>query len=139
MLETPWQDLPEPLQELWLWGTGDEHITFTWRGGSSPMKYGGTFEGIIPALLSKYRNSQSRMQLRRLEKFMSTIPCPGCQGERLNPQARAFTVTATHSQFADQPEPDASGGLPTAGRRRRTISSRNWRSMKREPSSPPTS
>ena len=38
------------LQDLLLWGTGDEHITYTWRGGASPIKYGGKFEGIIPDL-----------------------------------------------------------------------------------------
>merc|ERR1712188_30002 len=71
MLETPWQDLDEMQQEAWLWGTDELHITFTWRGGKSPMKYGGNFEGIIPDLLSKYRNSKSRMQLRQLERYMS--------------------------------------------------------------------
>ena len=40
MLETPWQDLDEMQQEAWLWGTDELHITFTWRGGKSPMKYG---------------------------------------------------------------------------------------------------
>src|SRR5262249_37712003 len=51
MLDTPWKDLPKELVELWLQGTGDEHITFTWRGGASGHKYGGKFEGIIPTLL----------------------------------------------------------------------------------------
>ncbi len=45
----------------------------------SPMKYGGTFDGIIPDLLEKYRNSKSRMQIRQLERYMSTIGCPACQ------------------------------------------------------------
>jgi len=95
MLETPWQELDEAWADLLLWGTGEEHITFTWRGGASPMKYGGTFDGIIPDLLSKYRNSNSKMQLRQLEKYMSTVPCPDCRGQRLNPQARATTVTSS--------------------------------------------
>ena len=43
MLETPWEELDERIQELWLWGTGEEHITYTWRGGASPIKYGGNF------------------------------------------------------------------------------------------------
>ena len=42
--------------DIWLCGTGDEHITFTWRAGKAAQKYGGTFEGIIPELLDKYRN-----------------------------------------------------------------------------------
>ena len=102
MLETPWSQLDRKLQEAWLWGTGDLHITFTWRGGKSPMKYGGTFEGIVPDLMSKYRNSKSRMQLRQLEKYMSTVECPECRGERLNAQSRSVTVCSTHPSFADR-------------------------------------
>ena len=104
LLETPWQDLDPALRELLLWGTGDEHITFTWKGGKSPIKYGGNFEGIIPELLSKYRNSQSKMQIRKLEKYMSTIPCPDCEGNRLNPFASAFSVRTTHEKFAERPK-----------------------------------
>ena len=100
MLETPWCDLSGDLQDVWLWGTGDLHITYTWRGGSSPLKYGGQFDGLVPELLSKYRNSKSRMQIRQLEKYMSTMDCPDCTSERLNPQARAVTMTTELSEFA---------------------------------------
>ena len=99
MLETAWKDLPGKAQQCWLWGTGDQHITFTWRGGQSPMKYGGTFEGVIPELLSKYRNSRSRIQLRRLEKYMNTILCPECEGDRLNSQARSVRILSGHERF----------------------------------------
>ena len=64
MLETPWADLPQQARDIWLWGAGDHHITFTWRGGNSPLKYGGTFDGIIPELKSKYTGSKSKVQLR---------------------------------------------------------------------------
>ena len=76
LLDTPWREMDKKFQDLFLWGTGEEHITFTWRGGKSPQKYGGTFEGIIPELLAKYRNSRSRLQIRSLEKYMSTVECP---------------------------------------------------------------
>ncbi|MCL4207581.1 MAG: excinuclease ABC subunit UvrA [Pirellulaceae bacterium] len=102
LLDTPWQDLDPGLQAVWLWGTGDEHITFTWRGGSSPVKYGGHFDGIIPSLLSKYRNAKNRMYLAQLEKYMGTAPCSGCHGQRLNPQARAVRLTSADPQFADR-------------------------------------
>ena len=99
MLEAPWQDLPRQAQQYWLWGSGTQHITFTWRGGQSPMKYGGRFEGIIPELLSKHRNSRSRIQLRRLEKYMNSIRCPECQGDRLNSQARSVQIQSGHRDF----------------------------------------
>ena len=53
MLETPWSSLDPELANLWLWGTGDVHITFTWRSGTSGHKYGGVFEGILPSLLGQ--------------------------------------------------------------------------------------
>ncbi len=109
MLDTPWQDLPDKLADLWLWGTGDDHITFTWRGGNSPMKYGGTFEGLIPQFLSKYRNTKSRPQLRQLERYMDTLECPACHGKRLNRQARSIRMTSAHSRFAGDKEPTKAG------------------------------
>ncbi len=102
MLETPWRDLDQSLQQLWFWGTGDTHITYTWRQGSGGHKYGGIFEGIIPSLLDKHRNSQSKMQLRQLEKYMHVMPCAECNGQRLNPQARAVKITTAHGKFAEQ-------------------------------------
>ena len=103
MLETAWEELDEELQNLWLWGTGDQHITYTWRGGQRGMKHGGTFEGIIPELLSKYRSSRSTPQIRKLEKYMNTIRCPDCQGQRLNPQARSVRIPSADPLFAENP------------------------------------
>ena len=58
VLETPGKNSTRELQHALLWGTGDEHITFTWRSGPAGDKWGGKFEGIIPKLLSQYRNTQ---------------------------------------------------------------------------------
>ena len=103
MLETPWRILDDDLRRLWLWGTGTEHITFTWRGGSASQKYGGRFEGIIPQLLSKYRQSENQMHRRQLEKYMKVAPCGSCGGTRLKEQARAITLTTAHAKFAERP------------------------------------
>ncbi len=104
LIETPWQELTEEEQYLWLWGTGDEHITFTWRGGKNSQKYGGTFDGMIPELLEKYRGAKSKSVIAKLEKFMNVIRCPDCDGERLNPQARKTTLTSSHADFSEQPQ-----------------------------------
>ncbi len=103
MLETPWRDLDPDLQRVWLEGTGDQHVTFTWRNGPQGMKYGGQFEGIVPQLLARYRTTQSKMQRRQLEKYMCVVPCATCDGARLNPQARSVTITSGHKQFSDRP------------------------------------
>jgi excinuclease ABC subunit A len=102
LLETPWRDLPKKLRDLWLWGTGREHITYTWRNGRAAQKYGGTFEGIIPELLEKYRTSKSPPQIRLLEQYMSIVRCPDCEGTRLNPQARCVTIESANPRF-DRP------------------------------------
>jgi excinuclease ABC subunit A len=103
MLKTPWKDLGPELQDLWLWGTGDRRITFTWKGGARPTKYGGTFSGIVADLLDRYRTAKNKMFLRSMEKYMDTLDCPDCHGQRLNPQARAVTLRTSHPAFADAP------------------------------------
>jgi excinuclease ABC subunit A len=103
LLDAPWEELDAKYQEWLLWGTGETHITFTWRGGAAGHKYGGTYEGVIPELLSKYGSSKSKMQVRQLEKYMSVIQCPDCFGQRLNPQARSVKITTAHQQFAERP------------------------------------
>jgi len=101
-LETPWRDMEEQHIHMLLWGTGDDHITYTWRGGNSPQMYGGTFDGIVPDLLDKYRNSNSKPQQRQLEKYMATVICPQCAGDRLNPQARSVRVSSTVESFGEK-------------------------------------
>ncbi len=107
MLDKPWEKLAPELRKLWLYGTGSEHITFTWRGGSNSMKYGGRFEGIIPELMGKHSQTKSPAQLKQLEKFMRTVLCQSCNGERLSPQARAVTIATASTaldEFQTQPE-----------------------------------
>ena len=101
--QTPWCELDSEAQRYWLWGTGNRHITYTWRGGASPMKYGGKYEGIIPELLGKYRSSKSRPQLRKLEKYMRTLPCSECDGQRLVQQARFVRIATQHASFQESP------------------------------------
>src|SRR3954471_17553485 len=104
LLVKPWCELTQKQRDIWLWGTGTEHITYTWRAGKAAQKYGGTFEGLIPELLEKYNTSKSTVQIRQLEKYMSIIRCPDCDGRRLNPQACAVRVKTANPGFVDQPE-----------------------------------
>lgn len=104
ILETAWEELDEQVIRAMLWGTGDMHITYTWRSGSSGKKRGGTWEGIIPALLTAYKNSKNRMHRRYLEKYMRIIPCATCEGRRLNAQASSVRLTSMSERFKDLPE-----------------------------------
>ena len=93
VLETAWEELDQRVRQALLWGTGEEHIAFTWRSGPSGYKWGGKFEGIIPKLLAQYRTTRSRLQRRQLEKYMRILGCERCHGQRLNAQAAAVTLT----------------------------------------------
>ena len=103
MLEIAWEELPQNLRDLWLFGTGEQHITYTWRGGDSPMKYGGNFEGIIADLRGRYMSATSSSHRAKFEEYMNQIQCPACNGERLNPQARFISLTTSNKHFADNP------------------------------------
>ncbi len=92
VLDTQWRKLPEEMQEGLLYGTGNANIAFSWRNTTAGSNLGGTFEGIIPQLLSTYRTTNSRIQKRYLEKFMNVCTCGFCKGERLNPQARSVKI-----------------------------------------------
>ncbi|QDS97296.1 excinuclease ABC subunit UvrA [Adhaeretor mobilis] len=117
LLETPWGELTKEQQSIWLWGTGNEHITYTWRAGKSGQKYGGEFDGVIPELLEKYRSAKRKSLIAKLEQFMNVIRCPDCKGERLNPQARSVRLTTSDPAFTDSAtERGASLTLPEVNR-----------------------
>ncbi|MEM7473883.1 MAG: excinuclease ABC subunit UvrA, partial [Planctomycetota bacterium] len=91
-LTLPWNELPKPVQDEWLYGTGERHVTFTWRGGSRPMKYGGTFEGVVAQLMEQYRGAKSATARKRFEKYMEKRGCGSCGGTRLNAAARQLRM-----------------------------------------------
>jgi excinuclease ABC subunit A len=92
-LKTPWKDLPREHRELLLHGSGDRHITFTWKQrGGGVYKHGDRWEGIIPQLLSSFKKTAAGPRRLQLEKYMRVVRCPTCRGQRLNPQARAVQV-----------------------------------------------
>lgn len=103
MLDKPWRELPEEAKRIWLWGT-DQTLQFTWTGGRSAKKYSAEFDGIIPELVERYRTNKNKLQLRQFEKQMQTIHCVDCNGQRLNPQARAVKMTSGAKPFADKPQ-----------------------------------
>ncbi len=92
LMDTPWEKMPDEHRKIWLYGTGKEHITFTWRAGSKPMMYGGRFEGLVPDLTTRYKGTKSNTHLKQLEKYMRMVRCPECKGQRLLPQARAVRI-----------------------------------------------
>jgi len=94
LLKHPWQDLPEPARQKFLYGTGDRHITFSWRHSGGIWKHGGQWSGYINDLLDDYIKGKNPMRRRQLEKYMDIVGCSSCQGDRLNPQARNVLISS---------------------------------------------
>jgi len=91
-IRLPWNKLPAKGREALLYGTGDEHISFEWRYGGKYWKHGGTFDGVIEELNSKYRQAKAGFVRKYYERFMQHRRCEECGGGRLNEQARAVKI-----------------------------------------------
>src|SRR5690554_4318224 len=88
-LETPWISLPESFQHILLHGSGDEAITFQYvNSRGHVMERAHTFEGILPNLERRYRETDSESMRDELARSMSTQPCRDCSGSRLRRSAR---------------------------------------------------
>ena len=91
-LKTPVRDLDEKFVDRILYGTKGEKIKFHYTRGYGSGTFTAPFEGIIPNLERRYRESQSRYVKEGIESLMSTKPCPKCAGARLRPESLAVTV-----------------------------------------------
>lgn len=86
---TPFCDLSEAMQQIVLYGSGREIIEFQYHrphGGYMVKRH--SFEGIIPNMQRRYRESDSGMIREELAKYLSSRPCQSCQGARLREEAR---------------------------------------------------
>jgi excinuclease ABC subunit A len=91
-LKTPVADLDEKHVNLILYGTKGEKIKVQYDRAHGSGSFVSAFEGIIPNLERRYRETQSQYSKEEIESLMSTKPCPKCGGARLRPEALAVTV-----------------------------------------------
>ncbi|HMS63234.1 MAG TPA: excinuclease ABC subunit UvrA, partial [Solirubrobacteraceae bacterium] len=92
-LETPWQDLPPEHRDLFLHGTDGERVLVTYKNRYGRKRsYATRFEGIVPNLERRYRETDSDQMREKIEEFMAVVPCPSCRGSRLRPESRAVLV-----------------------------------------------
>jgi excinuclease ABC subunit A len=92
-LDEPWENLTEEQEDLFLYGTEGERVYVTYRNRMNRRRsYMLAFEGIIPSLERRYRETDSATQRERIEEYMSFRPCPVCNGARLKPEVLAVTV-----------------------------------------------
>lgn len=88
-LEMPFGELPQDMRHILLYGSGDDKIEFHYirpHGDSLFKRH--TFEGIIPNMQRRYRESESSMMREELAKYLSSRPCETCEGARLRLEAR---------------------------------------------------
>ena len=91
-LDTPWQDLPDKVKDVILLGTGSEKLELRYDRGSGHGTYYQAFEGLLPNVTRRYRETQSDYAKKEYEEYMATRPCPRCHGQRLSDVSRAVTV-----------------------------------------------
>jgi len=95
-LETPWHDLPDDQRDFFLYGTNGERVQVSYRNRFGRLRrYATTFEGIVPNLERRYRETESEFSREKIEEYMTLRPCPECKGARLRPESRAVLVGGT--------------------------------------------
>jgi excinuclease ABC subunit A len=92
-MDKPWSKLKQKDQDYFLYGTEGDKVYVTYRNRMNRRRaYMLAFEGIVPSLERRYRETDSSSQRERIEEYMSFRPCPVCHGARLKPEVLAVTV-----------------------------------------------
>ena len=91
-LDTKVGDLSKEAVNAILYGTGKEKITIEYEGVRGLTEYSTTFEGVIPTLERRYKETTSDGMKAAYEEYMAEELCPACHGQRLKPEALAVTV-----------------------------------------------
>ncbi len=115
--DTAWHKLPQKAKDVILAGTGEDEVTFNYNDGLRAYRTTKTFEGVIPNLERRYRETDSQWVREEIERFHSAKPCETCGGKRLKPEALAvkldrldisevtdFSIRKAMAWFAHLPE-----------------------------------
>ncbi len=93
---TKWKDLPEKVQQVFLYGSGDEEIPFRYDEGGRVYQVTRVFEGVIPNMKRRYRETDSNWIREEFERYQNNRPCHTCEGFRLRPEALAVKIAGLH-------------------------------------------
>jgi len=100
-LDVPIKDLPKDVLNMLLYGTGDE-IEVSYKTSKFETTYNTVFEGVIPNLERRYRETSSDYIKGEIQKYMVDTPCPCCKGKRLNQEAlHVFINNKNIADFCD--------------------------------------
>jgi excinuclease ABC subunit A len=91
-LDTPFKDLSAGMQEIFLYGSGEEQIEFYYYRNNKKYEYIKEFEGVIPSMERRYREADSQYAREDIEQYMSVQPCKVCKGARLKKESLSVRV-----------------------------------------------
>jgi len=93
---TPWKDLPKHVQQVFLYGSGEEEIEFRYDEGGRVYNVTRVFEGVIPNMERRYRETDSNWIREEFENYQNNRPCGACRGHRLREEALAVRIAEKH-------------------------------------------
>ncbi|WP_319823493.1 excinuclease ABC subunit UvrA [Thalassovita sp.] len=91
-----WKDLPEKVQQVFLYGSGEEEILFRYDEGGRVYQVTRVFEGVIPNMERRYRETDSNWIREEFERYQNNRRCGVCGGHRLKPEALAVKIAKIH-------------------------------------------
>ncbi|NCQ22822.1 MAG: excinuclease ABC subunit A [Rhodobacteraceae bacterium CG17_big_fil_post_rev_8_21_14_2_50_63_15] len=91
-----WKDLPAQVQQVFLHGSGEEEIQFRYDEGGRVYQVSRVFEGVIPNMERRYRETDSAWIREEFERYQNNRPCGTCGGYRLRPEALAVKIAGLH-------------------------------------------
>nr|WP_295236550.1 excinuclease ABC subunit UvrA [uncultured Brevundimonas sp.] len=91
-MDKPWRDLPAQAHKAILHGTGSEKIKFVYDDNARKYEVSKPFEGVLPNLERRWRETDSAWVREELARYQSETPCDACHGKRLKPEALAVKV-----------------------------------------------
>ncbi|MDE0522635.1 MAG: excinuclease ABC subunit UvrA [Boseongicola sp.] len=94
---TKWKDLPSTVQRVFLYGSGEERILFRYDENGRIYQVKRPFEGVIPNMERRYRETDSNWIREEFERYQNNRPCGTCEGHRLRPEALAVKIGGLHA------------------------------------------
>jgi len=91
-MQRPWRKLPRRQRDLLLWGAGERVFRVRWSGKSGHGTLEMRWEGVIPRLTRRFKQTGSERAKRWYARFIGDARCPGCEGARLRPESAAVRV-----------------------------------------------
>jgi len=95
-LNDPWEDLPKKARDVILNGSGEDEIKFIYDDGLRRYETKKPFEGVIPNMERRFKETDSAWVREELERFQDTSPCDVCKGYRLKPEALSVKIAGLH-------------------------------------------